>query len=167
MHHFCFGVGVEHLAGEVLKRLTGTEMIHVPFKGAADASAALLGGHVDLLVDTFFLNAQVRAGSVRILSSFGEARPRSFPNVPTAREQGVDIVSYSPYGIVAPKGLDPKVTRFLHDAFKKALDDPEFHKILDRYDQDVAYLNSEDYAKFVRKIYEEEGAVIKRMGLKL
>mgnify|MGYP003333277617 CR=1 FL=1 len=43
----------------------------------------------------------------------------------------------------------------------------EFQKILDRYDQDVSYLNSEDYAKLVRKIYDEEGAVIKRMGLKL
>ena len=50
---------------------------------------------------------------------------------------------------------------------QKALDDPEVHKILDRYDQDVSYLNSEDYAKLVRKIYADEGAVIKRMGLKL
>ena len=78
-----------------------------------------------------------------------------------------DIVQNSPFGIAGPKNMDPRTVRILHDAFKKALDDPEFHKILDRYDQDVAYLNSEDYAKFVRKIYEEEGAVIKRMGLKL
>jgi len=60
---------------------------------------------------------QVDAGQVRLLVTFGEKRTKW--DAPTARELGYDIVSYSPYGIVGPKGMDPQVVRTLHDAFKR------------------------------------------------
>ena len=55
--------------------------------------------------------------------------------VARCKELGIDIVSYSPYGLVAPKGLDPKIQKFLHDAFRKAVDDPEHLKVLAQFDQ--------------------------------
>ena len=64
------------------------------------------------------------------------------------------------------KDLTPDV-RMLHDAFNKALEDPEYQKILDRYDQDVLYMSGDEYAKFARKLFEDEREIIKRMGLKL
>jgi tripartite-type tricarboxylate transporter receptor subunit TctC len=63
--------------------------------------------------------------------------------------------------------MDPAVTRALHDAFRKALEDPEFVKLMDKFDQDISYLNSEDYAALARKIFEEERAAIQRLGLKM
>jgi tripartite-type tricarboxylate transporter receptor subunit TctC len=55
----------------------------------------------------------------------------------------------------------------LHDAYKKALDDPEFQKMLDKYDQDVFYMNSADYTAFVKKAIEEEQKAVRKLGLKL
>ena len=63
--------------------------------------------------------------------------------------------------------MDPAVVKALHDAFKKALDDPEFQKMLDKFDQDAYYLNSADYAAFAKKSIEEEQKAIRALGLKM
>jgi len=63
--------------------------------------------------------------------------------------------------------MDPKVVKILHDGFRKAMDDPAYQKVLERFDQENVYMNGEDYAKFARKTYDEEKAVIERMGLKM
>jgi tripartite-type tricarboxylate transporter receptor subunit TctC len=156
-----------HITMEEIARREGITWTQVPYKGYAEAGQALLGGHVTATADSTGWAEMVEAGRMRLLVTWGPTRTKRWPSVPTLKDLGYDIVQNSPFGIAGPKNLDPRTVRILHDAFKKALDDPEFHKILDRYDQDVSYLNSEDYAKFVRKIYADEGAVIKRMGLKL
>ena len=86
---------------------TGVQMLHVPFKGNADSTQALMGGHVMAQSDATGWGRYVDAGTFRLLVTFGEKRTKW--NAPTAKELGIDIVSYSPYGIVAPKGLDPKI----------------------------------------------------------
>ena len=78
---------------------------------------------------------------------------------------GIDIVAYSPYGFVAPRGLDPKIQKFLHDAFKKALDDPEHMKVLAQLDQVYWYKSSEDYARWAAETFAAERATIERVGL--
>jgi tripartite-type tricarboxylate transporter receptor subunit TctC len=87
--------------------------------------------------------------------------------VPTLKELGYGIVSNSPYGLAGPKGMDPRVVKVLHDAFRKAMDDPAYQKVLERLDQDNVYLNSEDYAKFAKQLNDEQKAVVERMGLKM
>jgi len=84
---------------------------------------------------------------------------------PTAKELGYDVVSYSPYGIVGPKGMDPKVVKILHDVFKKAIDDPDHQKVLQQLDQVYWYRSSEDYAKWARDTYATERGTIERAGL--
>ena len=75
------------------------------------------------------------------------------------------MVSYSPYGIVGPKGMDPKVVKILHDAFKKAMDDPENQRVLQQLDQVYWYKSSEDYARWAAQTFVSERALIERLGL--
>ena len=105
----------------------------------------------------------VDAGSFRLLATFGEQRTRW--GAPTARELGYEVVSYSPYGIVGPRGMDPKVVKILHDAFKKAMEDPEHLKALQTLDQVYWYKSSEDYARWAAEDYVSERALIERLGL--
>jgi tripartite-type tricarboxylate transporter receptor subunit TctC len=154
-----------HLLIEELAVKTGVQMLHVPFKGNADSTQALMGGHVMAQSDATGWGRYVDAGTFRLLVTFGEKRTKW--NAPTAKELGIDIVSYSPYGFVAPKGMDPKVQKFLHDAFKKALDDPEHMKVLAQLDQVYWYKSSEDYAKWAAETFKAERATIERVGLLL
>ena len=154
-----------HLLMEELGVKTGVDFLHVPFKGNADSTQALLGGHVMAQSDATGWGRHVDAGAFRLLVTFGEKRTKW--NAPTAKELGIDIVSYSPYGFVAPKGLDPKIQKFLHDAFKKALDDPEHMKVLAQLDQVYWYKSSEDYAKWAAETFKAERSTIERVGLLL
>ena len=154
-----------HLLIEELQAKTGVQMLHVPFKGNADSTQALMGGHVMAQSDATGWGRHVDAGTFRLLVTFGEKRTKW--GAPTAKELGIDIVSYSPYGIVAPKGLDPKIQKFLHDAFKKALDDPEHMKVLAQLDQVYWYKSSEDYAKWAAETFKAERGTIERVGLLL
>ena len=152
-----------HLLIEELGGKVGAQFLHVPFKGNADSTQAILGGHVMAQSDATGWARHVEAGTFRLLVTFGEQRTKW--NAPTAKELGIDIVSYSPYGIVAPKGMDPKLTRQLHDAFRKTLDDPEHLKVLQQFDQVYWYKSSEDYAKWAAATFTEERATIERLGL--
>ena len=152
-----------HLLIEELGSKVGAQFLHVPFKGNADSTQAILGGHVMAQSDATGWARHVEAGTFRLLVTFGEQRTNW--NAPTAKELGIDIVSYSPYGIVAPKGMDPKLTRQLHDAFRKALDDPEHLKVLQQFDQIYWYKSSEDYSKWAAATFAEERATIERLGL--
>jgi len=92
-------------------------------------------------------------------------RDAFLPQAPTARELGYDIVYSAPYGMVGPKGMPADVVRILHDAFKKAMDDPEHTKVLQSLGQTAWYRSPEDYAKFAREAYQEERVLMQRAGL--
>ena len=152
-----------HLLMEEVASKAGVKFLHVPFKGNADSTQALMGGHVMVQSDATGWGKFVDAGTFRLLVTFGGERTRW--GAPTAKELGYDVVSYSPYGIVGPRGMDPKVVKIIHDAFKKAIDDPENAKILQQLDQVYWYKNSEDYAKWAAETNVSERALIERLGL--
>jgi tripartite-type tricarboxylate transporter receptor subunit TctC len=154
-----------HLLVEQLASKAGVEMLHVPFKGNADSTQALMGGHVMVQSDATGWGKYVDQGAFRLLVTFGDQRTRW--GAPTAKELGYDIVSYSPYGIVGPKGMDPRVVKTIHDAFKKAIDDPENAKVLAQLDQVYWYRSSEDYAKWAAETAVSERALIERLGLQV
>ena len=87
--------------------------------------------------------------------------------VPALKELGYPFVFDSPFGIAGPRGMDPKVVQFLHDAFRKALDDPEHAKVLQFLDQVYWYKSSEDYAKWAAETFKAERSTIERVGLLL
>jgi tripartite-type tricarboxylate transporter receptor subunit TctC len=75
------------------------------------------------------------------------------------------VVSQSPYGLVGPKGMDPAVVRTLHDAFKKAMDDPKHQEVLAQLNQDAWYRTGEQYAQWAREAFERDRGLIERLGL--
>jgi tripartite-type tricarboxylate transporter receptor subunit TctC len=152
-----------HLLMEEVAHKAGVQLLHVPFKGNADSTQALMGGHVMAQSDATGWGKFVDAGTFRLLVTFGEQRTRW--GAPTAKELGYDVVSYSPYGIVGPKGMDPKVVKIIHDAFKKAIDDPEHHKVLQQLDQVYWYKSTPEYAKWAAETFVSERATIERLGL--
>jgi len=152
-----------HLAMEEVAAKAGVQFLHVPFKGSAEGTIALMGGHVMVQVDSTGWAKQVDAGAQRLLATLGDKRTRW--NAPTVKELGVDTVSNSPFGLVGPKGMARETVKTLHDAFKKSLDDPEYLKVLAQLDQPPWYKSSEDYAKWAAETLQAERATIERVGL--
>ncbi len=154
-----------HLIMEMIGAKEGIDWTHVPFKGNADGTAALLGGHIMGMSDATGWGPHVDAGRFRLLVTFGASRTKRWPAVPTAKELGLGIVANSPYGLVGPKGMDPRVVKILHDAFKKGLEDPIHLSAVEKYDQEIFYMSSEEYAKWAAETYREERKLIERLGL--
>ncbi|MCB4825300.1 tripartite tricarboxylate transporter substrate binding protein [Roseicella aerolata] len=162
------GVGSTlHITMERIAEQLGIEWLHVPFRGGADNIQAVLSGQTMVNTDSTGWAPLVEEGRLRLLVVWTAERAKRFPDVPTLREVGIDIVADSPFGLGGPKGIDPGVVRVLHDAFKEALFDPQHVATLERYDMPLRYMGPEDYAKFARNLYEEESAIIRKLGLKM
>jgi len=154
-----------HFAMEEIAARTGVQFLHVPFKGYADGATALMGGHVMIQVDSTGWANLVDSGKLRLLATLGDKRTRW--NVPTMRDLGIDTVSVSPYGLVAPKGLPAPVLKVLHDAFKKASDDPENMKTLQQLDMVHWYKSPEEYTRWGAEMLKAERATVERAGMLL
>ncbi|MBX3605100.1 MAG: tripartite tricarboxylate transporter substrate binding protein [Piscinibacter sp.] len=154
-----------HLLMEEVAAAAKVQLNHVPYKGNADLMQALLGGHVMAASDATGWDKFVDAGQMRLLVTFGENRTRRWPNVPTAKDLGYGVVSSSPYGLVGPKGMDPAVVRALHDAFRKAMDDPKHVELLGQLNQDAWYRSGEEYARWASDTFAKDKALIERLGL--
>ena len=152
------------IAMETMARHSGVEFTHVPGKGGGEGISAVLGGHVNAMVESPAWATLVASGDLRLLFLLNLERSKKWPNVPTIRELGYDYTFYSPYGLVGPKGLDPAIVKKLHYAFKKAYDDPKVIETYDRFDFVRRYMNTEDYAKFVPKLAADERASMERLG---
>jgi len=162
------GVGSTlHITMERIAAEAGVDWLHVPFRGGADNLQAVLSGQTQAMADSSSWATLVESGQLRLLTTWGAERAKRFPNVPTLQEVGINIVSASPYGLAGPKGMDPGVMRALHDGFKEALMSPAHAEVLARYDMPVIYKNSADYAAFVAQTMEEEGTMIRRLGLQI
>ena len=157
--------GSVHLATEELSSAQGVTLNHIPYKGSADMLTAMLGGHLDVAVDSTGAVPHVAAGKARVLAVLTEKRTPVWPDVPTLTELGYGIVSTSPYGIGVPAATPPAVVKALHDAFKKGLEDPIHTQTLAKYNQPVWYLSTEDYTKWARAQYEKERKIIDSLGL--
>jgi tripartite-type tricarboxylate transporter receptor subunit TctC len=157
--------GSPHLGTEQVAEKDGIKLTHVPFKGAAELHAAVAGGHVMVGAGGASSKQIVDAGKARFLNVWTAQRQKSFPDVPTLTELGYPFVIDSPFGIAGPKGMDPKVVARLHDAFKKAIENPEVIKILERFEMVPNYKNSADYKLAVDEQIRLEKALLERIGL--
>ncbi|MBX6373253.1 MAG: tripartite tricarboxylate transporter substrate binding protein [Acetobacteraceae bacterium] len=161
------GVGSSlHITMTQIAEMKGIEWLHVPFRGTAASTNAVLAGQIAAVASSIDAGLAGPGGALRALVSWGAQRHRSFPEVPTLRDVGIDLVSESPYGIAGPRGMDPAVVRVLHDAFKAAMDDPAVQALLERYDMPALYLNSEDYTRWVLSQIETEERLAARLGLR-
>jgi len=154
-----------HLTTELIAQQLGIQLQHVPYKGSAELSQAVLGNHLMAIADSTGFAPLVESGKLRVLNTWGEKRLAKFPDAPTLKELGIDIVQNSPFGIGAPKGTPPEVVRKLHDAFKQAMEEPSYVAALGRYDMLPIYMSSSDYAKFAQTTFTREKALIEKLGL--
>jgi tripartite-type tricarboxylate transporter receptor subunit TctC len=152
-----------HITMEVIAKKEGIKWTHVPFKGSAEVTPAVLGGHVVAGADA--PGPQVDAGSLRLLVTWGNQRTKKWPTVPTLKELGYGIVANSPFGLAGPRGMDPKVVKVLHDAFRKGMDDPAYLKTLEQLDMEPFYLDSAEYAKYVKQLVAEAKEQVDLLGL--
>jgi tripartite-type tricarboxylate transporter receptor subunit TctC len=115
-----------HIGMEVLSKISGMPLSHVPYKGSAPALSDLLGGHVDMVTDTLVATLpHIRAGKLRALAVFGSERPK-VQDIPTISELvGKPVEMYSWFGLVAPKGTPPDVIQMLNKAVMAALANPK------------------------------------------
>jgi tripartite-type tricarboxylate transporter receptor subunit TctC len=154
-----------HLTTELIAQKLGLQLVHVPYKGSADLAQAITGGHIMAAADSTGFAPLVQAGKLRVLNTWGEKRLEKFPDAPTLKELGLDIVQNSPFGIGAPKGTPPAVVKRLHDAFKKAMEEPSYVQALARYDMVPMYMSSAGYSKFAQETFAREKALVEKLGL--
>ena len=154
-----------HLTTELIAQELGIQLQHVPYKGSADLAQAILGGHVMAAADSTGFAPLVESGKLRVLNTWGEKRLPRFPDAPTLKELGLNIVQASPFGIGAPKGTPPAVVKRLHDAFKKAMEEPSYVQTLARYDMLPMYMSSAAYSKFAQDTFLKEKALVEKLGL--
>jgi tripartite-type tricarboxylate transporter receptor subunit TctC len=161
------GVGTTpHIMMAQIAQLQGVDWIHIPFKGTSETVNAVLGGHVDVVADGSAWGPMVNEGRLRLLVTFGPMRTRNWPDVPTLRDIGINLMTIAPYGLAGPKGMEPTRVEVLHDAFRVGMMEPSYLAALNRLDQEPYYLNSADYLSFARRQMIEQKRVVEELGLK-
>jgi len=157
-----------HLAGELLKQMSGVPFLHVPYKGGAQAVTDVLGGQIPMVFSSLItVLPHIRSGKLRAIAVTQATRYAGLPEVPTFAETLPGFEMNSWLGFFAPAGLPEAVTRRLNEELIKALRDPEVQPRLDAGGLIVATLSPADFAAMVRKEYEQRGRLISAAAVKL
>ena len=161
------GVGtVNNLHMEKIARMSGVQFTHVPYKGSAETLQAVMAGQIDAAAETTAWVPLVKSGKLRLIAVWGNSRLPGFPDVPTLKEQGFNLEQVSRIALVAPKGTDPAIVAKLHDAFKKAMEQPEYRRALAQYEMAPKYLSSKDLQQYAIDTIREEGESMEAAGVK-
>ncbi|WP_422001584.1 Bug family tripartite tricarboxylate transporter substrate binding protein [Reyranella sp.] len=161
--------GITHLAIELFKRETGTDLLHVPYRGAAPATNDLLAGTVDtVLLDISVLLPHVRAGTVKVLGVTSDTRAPLLPDVPTMREMGFPKVnSDNWYALISPAGASAEARAKVFEAASKALKTKELADAYLKVGGVVAGGTSAELQAFLKEEVAKWAAVIKSANVKL
>jgi tripartite-type tricarboxylate transporter receptor subunit TctC len=161
------GIGSHtHISLAALFSATGVQVNEVPF-GAAQVVPSLLGGHVDAVVQLpAALSAPVKQGQVRMLAALIPNRDPALPDVPTAKEQGVDVSLEAWRGIAVPKGTPRSTISILEKSIKAAVESPEFQKNSENVGVRPAFLGADDFSSLISKEDAELSRLMQQIGLK-
>jgi len=157
-----------HLAGELFKQMAGIEMLHVPFKGNADAITALLSGQVDVMFsDPASVTGHVRSGKLKAFGVPSEKRFPGLPEVPTLAEAGLPGFEYSGwFGILAPRGTPAAAVKALSTAIDQALADPDMREQLAKLGAaPIGGRTPAQIARFLQDDIDKWGAVMRKAGV--
>jgi len=163
-----FGVGtISHIYGEVLRKRTGIDLVHVPYKGSSDALKDLLAGRVQMMFDSPSTAMQyARDGRLRILGSAGEKRRGLMPNTPTLLELGLSGFEIRGWnGLFAPAKLPTDVLQPLYAAVAQASRTPAFRQLLSQLAFDPVDQSQAEFEKVVVRDYERWGVYVKEAGI--
>lgn len=163
------GGTAHHLAGELFKMLTGTNIVHVAYRGAGPALQDLVAGQIDLVFDGLgSASAQIQGGTVKALAVAAQARSPALPDVPTATEAGVPGYEVSTfYALWAPKGTPPDLVERVTAEVRKALDSPAVREAWARQGSEIPTLTGAAFGAFVSQEVARWGKVVKEAGVKL
>jgi tripartite-type tricarboxylate transporter receptor subunit TctC len=161
--------GAPHLAGELFKLMTGTDLVHVPYRGSGPAGQDLIAGTVQAMFDSVPASAgAVRDGRLRALGVTTRNRIAPFPDLPTIAEAGVPGYEISTwYGIWAPARTPPNIIARLQQAVATAARNPETRARFDALGAEPVADSPEDYARFVRAEYDRWGKLVRDARIKL
>ena len=157
------GIGTaQHFAMERLGKTLDVQWTHVPYKSGTEAVTAVMAGEVEAAAQTAEWSPLVKSGKLRLLTTFTENRMEDFPDVPTLREQGIDIVAPSLMGVVGPKGMRPEVVKRWHDAFAPAMKDQSFITMLSNLGIEPALKNSQEFGQYLKMTNEFYGRMARQ-----
>lgn len=158
----------QHLAGELFKLRTGTQMVHVPYRGSAPSIAALLSAEVQLsFVNPLAIGAHVKSGRLRALAVAGPKRAPLLPEVPTLKEAGIEGVEVPLwFGLLAPAGTPREVIATLAAGVQRAAKDPEMRKRLEEQGGEPVGSTPEEFAALLREEVTKWAEVVKVSGAK-
>jgi tripartite-type tricarboxylate transporter receptor subunit TctC len=161
--------GERRLAGELFKQATGTDLVHVPYKGAGPAINDLLGGQVTLMFSNPTSTVpHVKSGKLRALGVMDTKRNPALPDVPTAQEAGLPELSnvIEWYGIVVPAATPRAVVQRLGDSVLRAMAAPEVLERINAIGQTPSPAGAEEFARVIREDYARWQRVVKTSGAK-
>ena len=158
-----------HLAGEMFKLLTGTNIVHVPYRGAGPAMQDLVAGQVDMAFDGLGSSAaQIAGGQIRALAVASPKRVAAFPDLPTAAEAGVPGYEVSTfYALWAPKNTPPAIVDRMIKELQTALQAPGIRDAWVRQGSDIPTLTGAEFGAFVSSEIARWAKVVKDAGVKL
>ncbi|MDH2238647.1 tripartite tricarboxylate transporter substrate binding protein [Pigmentiphaga sp. GD03639] len=160
---------INHLTGEWFKEVSGANILHVPYKGGAPALADMIGGQIDMTLETItVVRPYLESGRAKVLATGGATRSADMPQVPTVREVfGGDFESYSWTGLVAPAGTPAAVVQKLNAALRAAQDDPELMSQMKAGGQDVIKTTPDEFRSFLASDTKRWAELIKRTNTTL
>lgn len=153
-----------HLTMELIAQKLGLELLRVPYKGSADLMQSIFGGNIMAASDSTGFAPQVEAGKLRVLNTWGAERLVKFPDAPTLKELGLDLVQNSPFGIAAPRSTPLAVVKCLHDGFKQAMEMQSYKTAFVRYYMELIYMSSAAYLEFAKDTFTREKALVEKLG---
>jgi tripartite-type tricarboxylate transporter receptor subunit TctC len=155
-----------HFSGEYFRMLTGINIVHVPFKGSALSSAAVLGGEIQLTFENLpIVLPLARGGKMKILGVGSNARSPLAPDVPTIAETVAGYESVTAFGVLAPARLPPAIVHRLHSELVKALNEAKISDQLSARGMQTATNTPAEYAQFLRREFQRYGDIIKKTGI--
>ncbi len=157
---------VQHLTMESFARQNGVKMTNIPFEGGNRAVAALLGGHVDVIVvGATMVAGQVKAGEIRVLGITNAKRMDIMPEASTFKEQGFDVVAGVWFGVLVPASTPDDIVQTLADAFKKVSGDPKVNDALNKASLVPSFMDSQTFAAQIKNEATKNKALVQELGL--
>ncbi len=157
--------GALQLPTQLFMQAAGIKMKHLPTNGGGPALTALLGNNVQVLASSVAAaNAQAKAGKIRALATFSDKRLATMPDVPTMKESGLDVEFYLWVGLFAPKGTPNDAVAKLREEAKKAVASDQFKQSIHNLNDEVAYLDQPDFAKFLETDSKRVENAIRQIG---
>jgi tripartite-type tricarboxylate transporter receptor subunit TctC len=155
-----------HMAGELFKSMSGTDIVHVPHKASGDARSSVIGGHVQMMFDAITtMGEMAKAGQVRALATTGLKRSPLMPDVPTVAEAGVPGYEATIWlGVMAPKGTPAEIVNRLNSEINKVIERPEVREAWAKQGAVPMHMTPAEFDVYLRKDIEKWADVVKVSG---